>query len=282
MGAAHAPVATMATGSHLWHVPAPGVPTDGTDLRVTGPTGLARISAAISARPLLWVLTLALSMGLIGGAIGGSIGYSTGRTDVALGASGASASPPSSSHRPLSPSLSATISHAAGASASSTASLTSAVTPPGTRSALPVLSDGAKIHADAARYMVTGQRVSLLGLGDWGQCADNSDPVSRSVGLNCMRQRSLVNAMEAWMNASSAAAVISVGDNFYHGVDSDSDARWSYSWREIYNTPLLRKKPWLVIQVRARGRACGRMDGEGLPTSAPQRSTPRTLTSVSG
>ena len=250
-----------ATPQPSWHlaeadisVAAPAARDDAEDLRLAShsPSMLRAAHAAVLEAPsLLKLLLLALVMFAAGGGLGWSSARSSELRDSTIGAAaGLSSSPsPSASGAPLSSSSSASATLTPGVSASLTSSLTPPSTPAVTRPPLPLPSDGPGISRDAARYLVAGQqRVTFLGLGDWGQCSDNSDPIGRSSALNCVRQRSLVASMEAWGVASGAAAVLSLGDSFYDGVSDEADARFTYSWREVYNTPFLRAAPWFVIQ----------------------------------
>ena len=249
-----------------WHEPPPDVPVnvpavrsqeDG-DLRLHGePTPGSLAARALSLLPPLSVpsrgtlVTLALAVALLAavGSLGNAVGYASGVSSMA-GIVAAATPTASASASPAPPSLTASVSATTtrGVSASLTSSLTPPASPAATRPPLPSPSNGAAaIAADAAAHMVAGG-VAFVAIGDWGQCADNGDPIGRSSALNCVRQRSLVASMEAWAVASGSVAVISLGDNMYDGVSDDTDARFTYSWREVYNTPRLRALPWLLIQ----------------------------------
>jgi tartrate-resistant acid phosphatase type 5 len=91
-------------------------------------------------------------------------------------------------------------------------------------------------------------RVTFMAFGDWGRCYSTStNPVT--VRDRCYSQRRQVAAMESWAAAVNPVAIISTGDQFYDGpTEGDADPMFDYSFRNIYDTPNLRNKPWFLIQ----------------------------------
>ena len=54
-------------------------------------------------------------------------------------------------------------------------------------------------------------------------------------------------AMTQWAATARPDFVVSMGDNFYpDGVTSDEDPQFRYKWRDVYNSPALRRLPWYV------------------------------------
>jgi len=80
---------------------------------------------------------------------------------------------------------------------------------------------------------VNGQRMSFIGLGDWG--------------TGTLEQTEVADAMNEWAQTFNPQFILTSGDNFYsEGIEGPDDPRWETYWRAVYTGDKIQNLPWQV------------------------------------